>query len=426
MIPRQPIIGLAGVIVICVATGNVWAGVPATMPRAALEDQLLHDAADGRLDSFSLLDASLIASGVSDPQQLAEFADRFERHCARFRSQHPYLVTQLDQTNCRALASAVMTYLHRDILTATYQIESTRVDEALRTGHYNCVASTILFRCLSAELGATPEIVATPSHVFCRYPLGNDLVVETTCPQWFDVPVDSELISVHPAHRSDAQLRSLTDVQVLGKLFYNRATDRLDSNDFAAACRLLRVSLALDAADRSARENLLATLNNWSLQLCDTGQFAAAAELLTEGGRLHPGYGPFQVNDLHVHQQWALDLCRREQFADALELLERCHRRRPDVDLFDQGRLVVYGMWAGHLFRLGCDDEGLQRLDQARRRFSDRADVRQYESDSILQAVRWRLDQGQAAAARTLLESGLARQPDNPRLKSQAQKLTNA
>ena len=176
---------------------------------------------------------------------------------------------------------AVLAFLHREILTEKYQIKTTCVDRALTTGQYNCVTSTILFRCLSAEFGHVPVVMATPSHVFCRYPGAEHLDVETTCPDWFALPINSDIIANHPANQPNIELRALSDIEVLGKLFYNRATDKLDSKKYAAACELLRTSLVLDPADSAARENLLAAINNWSLQRCEAGEYSQAVELLS-------------------------------------------------------------------------------------------------------------------------------------------------
>ena len=388
--------------------------------RTSLERQLLDDARDGYLDEFSFLDASLIASGVAQTQQLAECRAMFSRHSERFRALNPRVVDQ------RTLAAAALAFLHQEILTAEYQITSTRVDQALATGNYNCVASTILFRCLSAEVGVAPVVVATPSHVFCRYPGPDRVDVETTCAEWFALPSPGDRVAEHPAHQATAEVRVLSDVEVLGKVFYNRATDQLDRQEFAAACELLRTSLALDSADAAARENLLAAINNWSLQRCEAEDFAHAAQLLTEGIAISPDYLPIQMNDLHVHQQWALDLCQRQHFAEALRLLERGYERRPTAELFDQGRFAVSGLWADALFSQGKDAEALICWDDARRRHPTRPEVAEREAASLLRAVQERIARGQTTAAHELLEVGLSRQPDNLLLKTKARDLTNA
>lgn len=385
-----------------------------------LERQLIDDARDGRLDEFSFLDASLIASGIDQPRHLLDCRQRFADQCDRFRAQTSRIESR------RELAIAVLAYLHREILTESYQIKTTRVDQALKTGQYNCVASTILFRCLSAELGVTPVVMATPSHVFCRYPGVDRLDVETTCPDWFELPPTSEIIANHPANQANVDVRPLSDVEVLGKLFYNRATDKLEAKDFAAACDLLRMSMVLDPADGSARENLLAAINNWSLQRCEAEDFTYAVQLLAEGAAISSDYLPIQMNDLHVHQQWALDLCGRGQFSEALALLTRCYQRRPDAQLFDQGRFAVYGLWADSLFSQGKDAAALQLFDQAARLDSGQLEIKQRESASIVRAVQFRIERGQWTQARELLEQGLKRHPNCFQLKNKVRDLTNA
>jgi len=414
VVPVRVALIVAVTLVWPIATCQAVAVLPTADPH--LERRLLDDARDGHLDEFSFLDASLIASGIDQPQRLLECRQRYEELCDRFRAQKSQIATP------RELAVAVLEFLHREILTDEYQIKTTRVDRALTTGVYNCVASTILFRCLSAELGVVPVVMATPSHVFCRYLGSERLDVETTCPDWFTLPPSSDIIANHPVNRSDIELRTLSDVEVLGKLFYNRATDKLDSKKYAAACDLLRTSMVLDGA---ARENLLAAINNWSLQRGEAGDFSRAVQLLAKGAAISPDYLPIQMNDLHVHQQWALDLCQRGQFSEALALLASSYQRRPDVLLFDRGLFAVYGLWADSLFSQEKDAEALHLFDQAGQQHPGRLDVRQLEISSILRAVQQRIARSQWTQARELLEQGLARQPDCPQLNSKVRDLTD-
>ncbi|MDP6553619.1 MAG: hypothetical protein QGG71_03070 [Pirellulaceae bacterium] len=418
VVPVRLALIVAMILVWSVVTRQVIAASPTA--DTLLERQLLGDARDGRLDELSFLDASLIASGIDQPQRLLECRQRYEELSDRFRAQESQITTP------RELAVAVLAFLHREILTEEYRIKTTRVDQALATGQYNCVASTILFRCLSAELGVVPVVMATPSHVFCRYLGSERLDVETTCPDWFALPPSSDIIANHPANQSNIELRILSDVELLGKLFYNRATDKLDSKKYAAACELLRMSLVLDPADGAARENLLAAINNWSLQRCEAGDFSHAVQLLARGAAISPDYLPIQMNDLHVHQQWALDLCQRGQFSEALALLASSYQRRPDVQLFERGRFAVYGLWADSLFAKGKDAEALHLFDQASQQHPGRLDVGQREISSILRAVQQRIERSQWTQARELLEQGLARQPDCPQLNSKVRDLTDA
>lgn len=411
---------IAWVVGVTAALGMLSQRATAASPASItpLSQQLLADAGDGTLDDFTFLDASLIASGIDQPQRLEECRRRFQELCDRLQARQAPIETRRD------LAVAVLAFLHQEVLTQNYQIETTQVDQALMTGHYNCVASTILFRCLSAEMGEVPVVVATPSHVFCRYPGPARIDVETTCPDWFTLSASSAVVADHPASQASGAARTLSEVEVLGKLFYNRATDRLDSQDYSTACRLLRTALALDPADAAARENLLASINNWALQRCEAGDFTHAVQLLAQGTEISADYRPIQMNDLHVHQKWTLDLCGRQKFAAALALLEASYQRRPDVPLFDQGRFAVYGLWADSLFAQGKDTEALQLFDRAIRQHPGRPEIRQRETLALLGAVRERMQHGQHDQARSLLDRGLKRQPDSTQLKETWHDLT--
>ena len=63
-------------------------------------------------------------------------------------------------------------------------------------------------------------------------------------------------------------------------MLYNRGLDDLEAGRYAEALAANRAALELDPHNATARANLLATVNNWSLAEFKAGDAAAALRLL--------------------------------------------------------------------------------------------------------------------------------------------------
>ncbi len=339
--------------------------VPSGLPTVDMSEQLLEDVADGQLDRMSVVRAALVAGGVLQPHQLADLEARFDGLCRRLEAQ------QVGQLPPAARAQALLDALHTSLLTGQYVAYCSRLDQTLSAGHYNCVTATVLYQALCERFGLSCRAIAVPGHVYSRVWLeGRDCDVQTTSRRGLDSHVASlqpdQVRSAADAVEKGAIPREIGPVQLLAKIYYNRGVARLHQRRFDDAIENLKISLRLDPVDPSARQNLLAGLNNWVLELCDQGQFAASAAKLQAALAIDPDYPPLPANDLHIHQRWCLALCRQGHFPEALELLEQCHQRRPDVELFDRGRLVVYRGWIQHLAARSDWDQARRLARQAR------------------------------------------------------------
>jgi tetratricopeptide (TPR) repeat protein len=397
--------------------------VLATVPAEA---RLLADAADGRLDEVPFLEAVFLANGIRSPELADELRERFQGYADRVRRE---VSTVRDpRQRCRAIHE----WLHRHVLIGKYQADCTQISRALRHGDYNCVSATILFQLLCQTCDVPTVAVATPTHVYARLVLGPARVdVQTTCPDWFRMTSDQRrsfpatsdhFLSSQERARGDraawggADIREISDVQLLAKVYYNRGVRHLDSRRFAEAEREFRTSLLLDAADRSAQENLLATLNNWALELAEHEDYAQAAAVLHRGLCECPDYAPFQANDLHIHQKWALLLCRQAQYGDALEILEAGQKRRPDVPLYRDGPQAVRRLWMKELVERR-DYAGAWRIALVRGRESAGPFPGRSDLESIVELAQQLAATGRRVDALRLLDEGLRVQADSPLLR---------
>lgn len=397
------------------------------------EARLLADALDGRLDDVPFLDAVMIANGIRIPAMADELRQRLDVSIEAVRRE----VSEIQDPRQRCVA--VHEWMHRHVLIGQYQADCTQISRALRHGDYNCVSATLMFQLLSQACDLSTVAVATPTHVYARLLLGPARVdVQTTCPDWFRLSSDQRrkyppTLNNRPvgnlSRRSqgspwgDEEVREISDVQLLAKVYYNRGVRHLDAQRFESAESEFRTSLLLDADDQSAQENLLATLNNWALNLAERQEYAAAATVLQRGLKECPDYAPFQANDLHIHQKWALLLCRRANYDEALRILESGQSRRPEVPLYRDGPQAVRRLWMKELVErrdyAGAWGIALGRARDAAEMFPGRGDL-----ESIIDLARQLADSGRRVDALRLLDEGLRLQADSPLLRRIRSELT--
>lgn len=292
-----------------------------TIQPNSAEAALLADAADGRLDEHSLLEAALVASGVEDAaarmrhvQRVSALALRLRQRCAA-------------EPSPQRQAQLVLETLHEELLAGQYALPCTQLHKVLQCGDYNCVSATLLYNCLCQVCGLDARACEMPGHAFSVVvlPDGTRLEVETTCRQWFRLSPEAQRTAgaagINP--RDAAPRRNLAPVQLVAIIYYNRGVDALEQSNFPAAVRFNAYALRLDPTNQAAEGNLLAAVNNWALEESSGEDFARAVALLGAGLRIAPWHRTFEVNYLAVHQQWIEHLTQQGQLEALAELARR-------------------------------------------------------------------------------------------------------
>ena len=394
----------------------------------AATKRLLEDAEDRHFDRHSLLEAALIAEGAHDWRVFDDCNECLRRHQRRLRT------LDVAGASPKQRARIVHQFMHAEMLTGGYNKHSTSVAGALRSGSFNCVSSSILFRCLCSELGLKTRVVETSGHVWMRIvgpQRSADLQtvdVQTTVARWQDA---TQRDPQHKVRTSDAAHkpskarrpgREVGELELVAMIFYNRGVDLLHQRNYVAAARMNCIALALDPPNRSARANLLASLNNRSVQLTEQEEFVAAREVLLRGLSVDGRYASLLDNDLYLHHQWITSLCRRVRFAEALEVLNAAQKRRGEEPFFRQTRLQVCRRWAERLLTEGSLDEALALFDSERHQGVDVEALRQVESDAINDRAVELAEQQRLGEAIELLELAIRRGGDRPLLKKNHRK----
>lgn len=333
-------------------TGFGFAGQP-----NALEERLFADAADGRLDEFSPLEAALVAGGVETVDVLRQYEQKAKSLADELRRSKTYAGTSRQQIE------AVFDFMHRRILRGGYELAATDLRQTLDQGRFNCVSATVLFNYLAGQIGLNSRGLEMPSHAMSRVVLSDGTIdVETTCPGWFHLADKSkrqeasdetnpfslrQRVGQSSATSADrSQAREVSPIQLTAMIYYNRGVDLLAEKRFAEAAAANAKSLRLDPTNATARGNLLATINNWSIDLGDSQHFAEAVDLLHRGLAIDPRFDAFAQNYVHVHQQWTEHLCQAGRFKEAIAILTRASAELSDRDYFRRAKTEVQERWA--------------------------------------------------------------------------------
>ncbi len=336
------------VLLFAVQVASAEVSVLATPRNNAMEERLLADAADGRLDEFSPLDAALVASGIEDDDSLRRYGQKAATLVEQLRNSDKLADAP------RERVEAIFDFMHSRVLRGGYDLKNTDLRRVLDEGHYNCVTATVLFNYLAGRLGLNCRGLQMPGHAMSRLLLADGpLDIETTCPRWFQLADDPRRRTaivgktIGAAAAADpSKARQVSPIQLAAMIYYNRGVDLLAEKRFAEAAAANTKALRLDPASATARGNLLATINNWSIELGNRGQYIEAVELLRQGMTLDPRFEAFVQNYVHIHRQWVEHLCREGRFEEALEILSLAAAEMPEVEYLVRAQDEVCRYWS--------------------------------------------------------------------------------
>jgi tetratricopeptide (TPR) repeat protein len=252
-------------------------------------------------DASTLVRHVLGAGGTPEGQR-QRYIDQFRRLVDALRASGEVHGDQ------RQTAQAIHAFMHRRILRGAYETSGSDLVATLDGGAFNCATASAVFLALAAEFDLDARAVSAPGHVWCRVATAaGPLEVETTCADWFDILARNASLAsgrvsktVADQQRRAASARVLDERAFLAVFHYNRGVELLRQERFDAAARANLTALTLDPQCQEAHDNLLATINNWSVALAAAGQWDLGQRLLTQGLALAPGYRPFQINQRFI------------------------------------------------------------------------------------------------------------------------------
>jgi len=322
----------------------------------AVEKALLQDAQNGKWNNFNLFRAAMIVEGVRDPKLIDTYEARLDALVAKVLAEVRANGNNTPQTLTRALFEA----MHKEILTKPYSLDSTELSKVMSTGSFNCVSATVLFNILAEKAGLEVSALEMPGHALSmvRFADGVVMTIETTAPTWFAMQTEKErheatLLRIAPAPSQaqpataqnaaapaqaivEAELiahrREINPVQLVATIYYNIGVDLHAKKRYPEAAAANIKALYLDKDNKQAWTNLIASLNNWALDLADASkgaQYKAAAVILDQGVVLDPTYTDFRTNQTFVFFYWIHGLAMKGHFDDARGVYASAQERIP-------------------------------------------------------------------------------------------------
>jgi len=243
---------------------------------SADEQSLFADAADGSLDSWSLADAALMASGVTDAAQRA----KYNEHLDAIAQQSVQAVNSVAPMQ---KAQTLLRWIHTVPMKAGYIAEQTDLSILLDKNTYNCVSSAVLFSILGQRHGLDVRGIEVPDHAFAIVYDGTNVAdVETTTAEGFNPSRERKAADAFAARTGFAYIpdsksslrRETSAVGLVALIYYNHGVALNKSGQHQAALLSYFRALSLDKEMDSAVKNALATIGNWSISLLKEQQYA--------------------------------------------------------------------------------------------------------------------------------------------------------
>jgi len=328
-----------------------------------IEKAVLLDAQHGKWNNFDLFRAAMIVEGIRDPQLINAYEARLDALVARV------LATARGEGNAtpQAITRALFEAMHKEILTKSYSLDCTELSKVMQTGQFNCVSATVLFNVLAEKAGLDVYALEMPGHALSRvrFPDGSNMDIETTAPTWFAMQTDHErrqatLERIAPAPavtnpataqnaaapppviaetELTADLREISAVQLVATIYYNIGVGLHAKKHYPEAVAANIKVLYLDKENGQAWTNLIASLNNWALNLADERngrRYDEAITILDRGVVLDPTYVGFRTNQTFVLYHWIHGLAMKGLFDDARQTYAGVKTRQLDNESFQK------------------------------------------------------------------------------------------
>ena len=386
------------------------------------ETSLFKDAADGSLDEWSFAEASLLSSGVYDPQTRKSLLTEIDKLEATMRKSVP------QDSDSFTKGRALLEWLHKNPMNAGYVEKQTDVSQILANSTYNCVSSATLYNILARRMGLDARGIEVPDHAFSILYDGTDHVdVETTTKGGFnparnkagltDFAKKTGFVYINDKNRD--KRREIDDAGMVALTYYNHGVGYSKNGEYRKALLNYFRALSLDPASKSSVKNALSVLSNWSVDLIKKDQIDEALKILAMGLGLAPDDRNLRHNLKAVWQQKVNKDVNSGNADQALTSLREAYDKTQDKSFVrlqswvfqSQGqKLTAAGDWEGAL-RVAQD--GLDRVDEDAQR-----DLKRYRAGIILNWSSKSIDDKQWEQAVDVLERGLALDASNYKIKN--------
>lgn len=332
----------------------------------SLEKSLFDDARDGQLDSYSMIDAAFIASGLPDEDALGAYRQKYSSLLAGARR-----LAGREETDY-ARAKAAFDYLHSKLL-RTYGLHSVDMIGVFARGEYNCVSATVLFNAILEDLNLQSWGVLVPSHAYSIVRVeGRDVEVETTSPRGFDPArtdeayhqllkqygLDGALFNSGAGRAKGASLirevegekKPVGNLTMIAVIYSNLAAARVRDGDLEGALANFVKASALSSENPHFQRSRDALLNNLVVDLVEAGNYLQAVAAASAARKI-PGLDREMLDKLvslqaHATTKRAMELAASGKHREAIDAYDQGLHQLGDVELLLHNRKAGYVNWA--------------------------------------------------------------------------------
>ena len=340
----------------------------------------LVESASGLLEGRELLKAAFVASGVVQPEALAQRmaqVDALERAL-----REPQLPEAKDD-----LARELLARLHRRTF-RRYSPRDSSPLSVLDSGRFNCVSATLFFNALLRSFGVPSEVVDSPTHVLSHvYVLDRWVEVETTSARGFD-PFRSEedyqrflkerglrtgyqrlskrgAVEAVLIKRRAGEVRTVKNAALPGFIVSNDAIVAAEAGQTERAWRLYELAKRLLPGDRRLSHNADVFLHNLALGHHGAGDWHRVLKLLIfalgepRGGDIGRNLRTMMV---HAFDRLAFEAVGRQDTAELERILRMAHKRAGPSEILDHNHAIHISRLARALARDEGTAKGALRL----------------------------------------------------------------
>lgn len=394
------------------------------------ELSLFEDAADGKLDRWSLAEACLIASGVTDAGQRKAYIERLDELEAGSRK-------ALDgASTAAAKGERLLKFLHAGPMAKGYESEQTALHTVLDKGRFNCVSSAVLYNVVGARLGwelralELPGTAYSAGHVFSVLLDGEArLDVETTNAHGFNPKRDEATLKklqkpdgeIYDPKKHKDTVREVNSLGLAAVIYYNRGvllSKQKKHHEGVLACF---AALCLDPASPSAANNARAGLTNWGNALMEGKKFEEALNVVAVGLELAPEDETLANNHKVVWHKYAEHEMAAGREDAALAVVRRAAKAIPGTE-FVEAEADLYQREGQKLTRAGRWEAAVALAGRGLKAVGDgpRKELTGYRNGLYLNWSNALAEKKQFEAALDVLTKGLAADPTDDRLRNNA------
>jgi len=384
------------------------------------EKDLFDDAKDGRLDTFTLAEAGLIASGAGDAAQRKQHLQKFQQ-----------LTQQAKQVTAGGgdfdKGERLLRWLHQKTFAGGYDLPQSRIDQVLNTGRYNCVSSSLIYAVLGRRMGLDVRAVEVPDHVLALlYDGVKHVDVETTSPHGFDPgnriaarrQFEKQTGFEYVAERYKDQRREIAPIGLVAVVYYNRGVAAGEDGKYEEALGFYFRALMLDREFASAVKNALGSFHNWSRELWEEKDFARAVEVVAAGLELAPDHAGLLTNRTAFYTAWAVSEMEAGRDRQAIEVLRQAHQADPE------GKFLAMQSW----IYIRPSEDAAQKGEWAKALLLTETGLKSVDKQAVEDLQNWRknlytrwsaeaIKKEDYPAAAKVSEYALAKMPDDSRFK---------